>query len=252
MQEGRVIAYASRQLRKHEINYPTHDLELAAIVHVLKIWRHYLLGNVCNIFTDHKSLKYIFTQPELNMRQRRWLELIKDYILNVQYRSGKANVVADALSRKSHCLNTQLLLEDGFDLMHPAVLRSIQISCSLESKIMEGQKTDKWIFHIKEKIKEEPSKHFRVDEYDVLWFDDRLVVPKDRELKNKLMDEAHLSKLSIHLESSKMYQELRPRYWGTKMKKEIVAYIARCDTCCRVKAIHMRPTRLLQPLFVPS
>jgi hypothetical protein len=74
MQEGRVIAYASRQLRKHEANYPTHDLELAAVVHALKIWRHYLLGNVCNIFTDHKSLKYIFTQPELNMRQRRWLE----------------------------------------------------------------------------------------------------------------------------------------------------------------------------------
>jgi hypothetical protein len=138
MQEGRVIAYASRQWRKHEINYPTHDLELAAVVHALKIWRHYLLGNVCNIFTDHKSLKYIFTQPELNMRQRRWLELIKDYNSNVQYHPGKANVVADALSRKSHCLNAQPLLKDGFDLMHPVVLHSIQISCSLESKIIEG------------------------------------------------------------------------------------------------------------------
>jgi hypothetical protein len=83
MQEGRVIAYASRQLRKHEVNYPTHDLELAAVVYALKIWRHYLLDNVCNIYTDHKSLKYIFTQPELNMRQRRWLELIKDYNLQV-------------------------------------------------------------------------------------------------------------------------------------------------------------------------
>jgi hypothetical protein len=156
MQEGRVIAYASRQLRKHEINYPTHDLELAAVVHALKIWRHYLLGNVCNVFTDHKSLKYIFTQPELNMRQRRWLELIKDYNLNVQYHPGKANVVADALSRKSHCLNMQPLLEDGFNLMHPVVLHSIQISCTLESKIIEGQKADKGIFHIKRKIKEEP------------------------------------------------------------------------------------------------
>jgi hypothetical protein len=125
MQEGRVIAYASRQLRKHEINYPTHDLELAAVVYALKIWRHYLLGNLCNIFTDHKSLKYIFTQPELNMRQRRWLELIKDYNLNVQYHPGKANVVADALSRKSHCLNVQPLLEDSFDLLHPAVLHNI-------------------------------------------------------------------------------------------------------------------------------
>jgi hypothetical protein len=138
MQEGGVIAYASCQLRKHEANYLTHDLELAAVVHALKIWRHYLLSNVCNIFTDHKSIKYIFTQPELNMRQRRWLELIKDYNLNVQYRPRKANVVADALSRKSHCLNAQPLLEDEFNLMHPVVLHSIQISCLLESKIIEG------------------------------------------------------------------------------------------------------------------
>src|SRR5438105_4932840 len=103
MQEGRVMVYASHQLKRHEENYPTHDLELAAVVHALKIWRHYLLGNVCHIYTDHKSLKYIFTQSELNMRQRRWLELIKDYNLEVHYHPGKANVVADALSRKSHC-----------------------------------------------------------------------------------------------------------------------------------------------------
>jgi hypothetical protein len=83
MQDGRVIAYASCQLKKHEVNYPTHDLELAVVVHALKIWRHYLLGNKVHIFTDHKSLRYIFTQPELNLRQRRWLELIKDYNLEV-------------------------------------------------------------------------------------------------------------------------------------------------------------------------
>jgi hypothetical protein len=85
MQEGKVVAYASRQLRKHEQNYPTHDLELAAVVHALKIWRHYMIGNRCRIFTDHKSLKYIFTQKDLNLRQRRWLELIKDYDLDIQY-----------------------------------------------------------------------------------------------------------------------------------------------------------------------
>ncbi|WVZ97636.1 hypothetical protein U9M48_043153, partial [Paspalum notatum var. saurae] len=99
--EGRVIAYASRQLRKHEVNYPTHDLELAAVVHALKIWRHYLLGNTCHIYTHHKSLKYVLTQPELNMRQRWWLELIKDYDLEIHYHPGKANVVADALSRRA-------------------------------------------------------------------------------------------------------------------------------------------------------
>jgi hypothetical protein len=107
MQEGRVIAYASRQLRRHEEHYPTHDLELAVVVHDLKIWHHYLLGNVYHIYTDHKSLKYIFTQSELNMRQRRWLDLIKDYELEIHYHLGKANVMADALSRKAfcHCLS---------------------------------------------------------------------------------------------------------------------------------------------------
>jgi len=103
LQENRVIAYASRALRPHEINYPTHDLELAVVIHALKIWRHYLMGTHCNIYTDHKSLKYIFTQSNLNMRQRRWLELIKDYDLEVHYHPGKANVVADSLSRKVYC-----------------------------------------------------------------------------------------------------------------------------------------------------
>jgi hypothetical protein len=103
MQDNRVIAYASRALRPHEQNYPTHDLELAVVVHALKMWRHYFMGTHCNILTDHKSLKYIFTQADLKMRQRRWLELIKDYDLEVHYHPGKANVVVDALSRKLQC-----------------------------------------------------------------------------------------------------------------------------------------------------
>jgi hypothetical protein len=103
IQDGCAIAYASRQLRCHEEHYPTHDLELLAVVHALKVWRHYLLGNLIHIYTDHKSLKYLFTQPDLNMRQRRWLELIKDYELEIHYNLGKANVVADTLSRKHHC-----------------------------------------------------------------------------------------------------------------------------------------------------
>ena len=94
-----MIAYASRQLRRHELNYPSHDLELAAVVHALKIWRHYMFGQH---YTDHKSLKYIFTQNELKMRQRRWLELVKDHDLEIHYHSGKANVVADALSRRGY------------------------------------------------------------------------------------------------------------------------------------------------------
>ena len=100
MQEGKVVAYASKELKLHEKNYPTHDLELTAIVFALKILRHYLYGEMCFIYTDHNSLKYFPSQRELNLRQRRWMELIKDYDCVIYYHSGKGNVVVDALSRK--------------------------------------------------------------------------------------------------------------------------------------------------------
>ncbi|GJV68112.1 putative reverse transcriptase domain-containing protein [Tanacetum coccineum] len=100
MQREKVIAYASRQLKKHEENYTTHDLELGAVVFALRLWRHYLYGTKCTVYTDHKSLQYILDQKELNMRQRRWIELLSDYDCEIRYHSGKANVVADALSRK--------------------------------------------------------------------------------------------------------------------------------------------------------
>lgn len=103
MHGGRVVAYGSRQLKVHEQNYPTHDLELAAVVFALKIWRHYLYGERFEVFSDHRSLKYMFTQKDLNMRQRRWMKYLGDYDFKLSYHPGKANVVADALSRKSRC-----------------------------------------------------------------------------------------------------------------------------------------------------
>jgi hypothetical protein len=103
MQDGQVVCYESRHLRKHEENYLAHDLELAAVVHARKIWRHYLIGHRCEIYSDHKSLKCIFTPNDWNLRQCRWLELIKDYDLEINYHPEKANVVADALSRKKYC-----------------------------------------------------------------------------------------------------------------------------------------------------
>ena len=101
MQSRRVVSYGSGQLKNHEQNYPTHDLELAVIVFALKIWHHYLYGEQFEVFSYHKCLKYIFTQQDLNMRQRRWMEYLEDYDFTLHYHPGKANVVADALSRKS-------------------------------------------------------------------------------------------------------------------------------------------------------
>jgi hypothetical protein len=131
MQDGHVVAYASRQLRKHEAHYPTHDFELAAVVHALKIWRHYLMGKRCKLYTDHKNLMYIFTQSNLNLRQRRWMDLMKDYDLGINYHPGKANVVADALSRRSHV--SQLVVDsmpfelcEEFDKLNPRIVANTE------------------------------------------------------------------------------------------------------------------------------
>jgi hypothetical protein len=159
IQEGKVVAYSSRQLKVHEKNYPTHDLELAAVVHALKTWTHYLYGQKYDIYTDHKSLKYIFTQSELNMRQRRWLELIKDYELEIHYHQGKANVVADALRRKSqvnmlaaHPMPFELAKE--FNRLSLGFLNNtqgvaIELEPTLEQDIRKGQKDDEKINEIR-------------------------------------------------------------------------------------------------------
>ena len=127
MQEGKVVAYASRQLKPHEKNYPTHDLELTVIVFALKIWGHYLYGEKCFIYTDHNSLKYLPSQRELNLRQRRGMELIKDYDCVIDYHPGRVNVVADALSRKSiqtlRALNAHLLLSDNGTVVAELIAR---------------------------------------------------------------------------------------------------------------------------------
>jgi hypothetical protein len=262
MQEGRVIAYASRQLRRHEEHYPTHDLELAAVVHALKIWRHYLLGNICHLYTGHKSLKYIFTQSELNMRQKRWLELIKDYDLEIHYHLGKANVVADALSHKASCLyltlrtsNTTLCQEMemlNLGIIQYGTLTQLKLESVLLQRIIDAQRTDKGMKHIHEKIEGDKANCFRKDDKGILWFNDRIVVPKDAEVHQQILDEAHLSRYSIHPGSTKMCKDLKQHYWWTKMKIEIARYVARCDTYRRVKAIHMKTAGPLQSLAIPT
>jgi hypothetical protein len=216
MQEGRVVAYASRQLETHEQNYPTHDLELAAVVHALKIWRHYLIGNKCEIYIDHKSLKYIFTQSDLNLRQRRWLELIKDYNLEIHYHPSKANVVADALSRKAYChhLVTQKpeLSEEMRELNLTIVPHSLNYNLTvypvLDDQIKETQKDDEELMKIKTQTGENKAPDFRVDQYGTLWFKKRLCVPEQGHFKNNIMDEAHNSTYSIHPGATKMYVDI--------------------------------------------
>ncbi|WVZ49115.1 LOW QUALITY PROTEIN: hypothetical protein U9M48_000496 [Paspalum notatum var. saurae] len=246
----------ARQLRDHEKNYPTHDLELAAVVHALKVWRHYLFEQKCDIYTDHKSLKYIFTQTELNMRQRRWLELIKDYDLEIHYHPSKANVVADALSRKSQIsllrareLPDELAIE--FDRLSLGFINNtggvtIEIESTLEQDIKKGQLEDEKIQEIKEMIKEGKALGFREDAEGIDLF------PKLKSLRELILKEAHETAYSIHPGSEKMYQDLKQKFWWYGMKREVAEYVALCDICQRVKAEHQRPARLLQPLKIPE
>jgi hypothetical protein len=199
MQEGRVISYTSRQLRRHEEHYPTHDLELVAIVMALRTWRHYLLGNVVHIYMDHKSLKYIFTQPDLNMRQQRWLELIKYYELEVHYHPGKANIIVDVLSCKAHCnylLAVCLTGDESSTWVLPNLsLFNIILTPSLRDKIKAAQKNDEGMGHIKRIMQKGYPKVacFGEDAKGTLWFKERLVVSKKEALKKKILDEAHSS-----------------------------------------------------------
>nr|CAH66284.1 OSIGBa0161P06.1 [Oryza sativa] len=262
MQEGKVVAYASRQLRPHENNYPTHDLELAAVVHALKIWRHYLYGNRTEVYTDHKSLKYIFTQPDLNMRQRRWLELIKDYDMEIHYHPGKANVVADALSRKSYCnmsegrsLPWELCQEFeklNLGIVSKGFVAALEAKPTLFDQIREAQVNDPDIQEIKKNMRRGKAIGFVEDEQGTVWLGERICVPENKELKDTIMKEAHETLYSIHPGSTKMYQDLKQQFWWASMRREIAEYVALCDVCQRVKAEHQKPAGLLQPLKIPE
>ncbi|GJX12054.1 putative reverse transcriptase domain-containing protein [Tanacetum coccineum] len=192
MQREKVIAYASRQLRVHEKNYTTHDLELGAVVFALKMWRHYLYGTKCVVFTDHKSLQHILDQKELNMRQRRWLELLSDYDCEIRYHPGKANVVADALSRKER--------------IKPLRVRALVMTISLDlpKQILSAQSEDrKEENFINEDLhgminKLEPRAH------GTLCLNNQSWISCFGDLRALIMHESHKSKYSIHPGSDKI------------------------------------------------
>ncbi|GJS15203.1 putative reverse transcriptase domain-containing protein [Tanacetum coccineum] len=203
MQREKVIAYASRQLKIHEKNYTTHDLELGAVVFALKIWRHYLYGTKCTVFTDHKSLQHILDQKELNMRQRRWLELLSDYDCEIRYHPGKANVVADALSRKERVKPLRvraLVMTIGLDL--PKRILEAQIEArkpeNLKSEDVGGMLIEN------SKDPEKPRKEKLEPRADgTLCLNNRSWLPCYGDLRALIMHESHKSKYSVHPGSDK-------------------------------------------------
>jgi hypothetical protein len=224
----------------------------------LRTWRHYLFENVVHIYMDHKSLKYIFTQPDLNMRQRRWLKLIKYYELEVHYHPGKADIVADALSHKAHynylpviCLTGE---ESSTRMLPKLLLYNTSITPILRNEIIAAQKNDESMGHIKRRMQEGDPKVacFHKDAEGTLGFKEILIVPKKEALKNKILDEAHTSRYYIHPRSTKMCPDLRKQLWWTRMKHKIARYVSKCDTYQKVKADYTKPRGLLQPLSIPE
>ncbi|KAI3795130.1 hypothetical protein L1987_37776 [Smallanthus sonchifolius] len=234
MQQGKVIAYASRQLKIHEKNYTTHDLELGAVVFALKIWRHYLYGTKCEVFTDHKSLHHIFNQKELNMRQRRWVELLNDYDCNIRYHPVKANVVADALSRKE-----------------PIKIHSIRIQNDIQTRILEAQHLSVTKGKMYNEMSCGAELQLEAKPNGLLYFLNRIWIPDRDNLRTFIMNEAHKTRYSIHPGADKMYMDLRTQYWWPGMKKDIALYVSKCLTCLKVKAEHQRPSGLLEQPEIP-
>ncbi|KAI3784114.1 hypothetical protein L1987_43206 [Smallanthus sonchifolius] len=238
MQREKVIAYASRQLKIHEKNNTTHDLELGAVVFALKIWRHYLYGTKCTIYTDHKSLQHIFEQKELNMRQRRWVELLNDYDCAIRYHPGKANIVADALSRKEtkpkRVRALQLTIHPGL----PDKICSAQLEALKEENLpLEGTRG----MEVQLEVKSD----------GIRYFAKRIWIPVFGNLRELVMGESHKSRYSIHPGSDKMYHDLKVLYWWPKMKADIATYVSKCLTCAKVKVEYQKPSGLLQQPEIP-
>ncbi|GKC75221.1 reverse transcriptase domain-containing protein [Tanacetum coccineum] len=239
MQREKVIAYASRQLKPHEENYTTHDLELGAVVFALKIWRHYLYGTKCTVFTDHKSLQHILRQKELNMRQRRWLELLTYYDCEICYHPGKVNVVADALSRKKQ--------------IKPLRVRALILTVhpKLPSQILEAQNKALKEENVKNKNLRGMDKSFEIRPDGTRCIKNQSWLPLFGGLRDLIMHESHKSKYSIHPGFDKMYHDLKKLYWWPNMKAIIAEYVGKCLTCSRVKAEYQKTSGLLVQPEIP-
>nr|GEZ85330.1 reverse transcriptase domain-containing protein [Tanacetum cinerariifolium] len=239
----KVIAYASRQLKPHEENYTTHDLELGAVVFALKIWIHYLYGTKCIVFIDHKSLQYVLNQKELNMRQCRWLELLADYDCEIRYHPRKENVVADALIQKRIIKSRQIKKLRVRSLI-------MTIHSNLPSQILKAQTEALKEENVQAENLRGMEKAFEIRTDGTYCIKNRSWLPLFGNLRNLIMHESYKSKYSIDPGSDKMYQDLKKLYWWPNMKAIVAEYVGKCLTCFKVKTKCQKPSGLLIQLKI--
>ncbi|XP_012468877.1 uncharacterized protein LOC105786955 [Gossypium raimondii] len=229
MQDRKVVVYASIQLKPHECNYPTHDLELDAMVFTLKIWRHHLYGDKCIIYIDHKGLKYVLTQKELNLRQRHWIELLKGYDCIIGYHLSKANVVTKALSRNS--MSELRVMFSKFNLFdNSGLLSKFQVQPTLIEKIKLKHISRLSLEPHVKLVKGGKTSNYTYNSEGVLCYHGRFCLPSDPKLRQSILWEAHNNPYVMHPCGSKMYRNLREQYWWLGLKCDVTD-VARCLTC---------------------